>query len=296
MQLVHLRAHPDNSMENPAVLRTDSSLAFAHEFGQGIPLEAHLQPPGLSRETSLLKFREPDPSVLLPVQSPLASTRVVSSPKFPTPLTSKAFSLAALYVDAALHGRKFVGFADNEFVSVRVGDPSDNSLKLRVYRLLHSSIWRILYISVCCTHVSLAALEKPAMVSWGHVGFFAACLIEWACMLAYIVDLNFAFMLSPNLRSFFKQPWRSLRVGIVCVMLLDLIVLVSSGLDYSTFRFSRGLRPFMLIFRLRNLRKVFAACVSTIKRALLIFALIGFLILMFGFVGYSILCDTSESK
>jgi Ion transport protein len=68
-------------------------------------------------------------------------------------------------------------------------------------------------------------------------------------------------------------------------MFVDALVALSGP----TYRFSRGMRPFMLVFRLRNLRKVFAACLSTMKRAAIIFFLVVFLILLFGFVGHALM-------
>ena len=244
-------------------------------------------------------FREP--SSTLPVVAPLLPRRGNNQVDMYGEkdsgvgvLPDKVFALAALYVDAALHGRKFPGFEDNEFVSVPASAvPSDNKeLRIRFYRVLHSRWWRVLYITSSLLHIALATIERPTMFpALGTAGYTTAFALEWVFVLVYAVDLWLSLMVSVNARAFLKQPWRLARLLLLLVVLADLTNVLALGIDFNAFRFSRGLRPFLLIFRLRNLRKVFAACVTTIGRAALIFCVIAFVVVLFGFVGYAIMND-----
>ena len=62
------------------------------------------------------------------------------------------------------------------------------------------------------------------------------------------------------------------------------------------FRFSRGVRPFMLVFRLRNVRKVFAACALSLRRSLIVFYIIGFGVVIYGFLGFFLMNDVVNEK
>ena len=284
----------------PALDEADVADMLSPELVNGIPiarnlpLHSSLAPPPL---LSLTKFREP--SMLLPVLSPVAASMKTSQLKDPetivTTVPDRAVSLAALYVDAALHGRKFDGFAENEFVGGlnEFSAPDTNSRwRLKCYHWLHSKWWRAVYISTCCVHIALAAFEDPSVLNrQSNTTYGIAYGIEWCCVAVYCADLWLSYMVHQSLARLVKQVWRKARCAILCAIITDLLLVLMMGMHYGSYRFSRGFRPFMLIFRLRNLRKVFAACLSTVKRALLIFCLIGFLVITFGCVGFALMND-----
>lgn len=279
----------------PPPLDRDSpcSVEIDDTFDDGIPLSS-----GLTLHSRL--FREP--STILPVVTPMTPrVAAAAAVDFATPVraatdalvSERVYSTAALYVDAALHGRKFEGFSDNEFVLGGATSDRRSALRLRAYRWLHASWWRAIYISAACLHVALAAIEYPSVVpQWGTTGSMAAYALEWLCVALYALDFSLTFIASPSARAFFRQSWRRARLTVFALILVDMVVVLSSGLDFRIFRFSRCTRPFMIIFRLRNLRKVLAAFFSTLRRAVVVYVLIAFLILGFGFVGFALLNNT----
>jgi hypothetical protein len=193
-------------------------------------------------------------------------------------VSSEDIRMAALYVDAALHGRKFAGFHSDD----------TKRSSLRAYRVLHSDTWRLVYIISCLVHVVLACFERPSMLASTaaqHRGIVSAAVLEWLCIAVYAIDLFMYSLSIASFSAFWRQHWRKARLVIVLCMAVDALIAISGH----TYRFSRGMRPFMLVFRLRNLRKVFAACLSTMRRAAIIFFLVAFLILLFGFVGHALM-------
>lgn len=266
-----------------SLLSTDSAL-YPPQIDEAnhVIRELGLALDGLGHSASFIRFKRPVNE--LAVQSPRVRQPLAASPASPVNTADVAVNMAAMYADAALKGRKFEGFDNNEFVGGK--DVRWRSSRVTYYHILHSRAWRVIYVTVCLLHIALALAEAPALIPCPRAIAFA---VEWLCLAVYAIDLLFSYRVSHSFASFAMQRWRAARCGLLLAIAVDVVVGMSIPGSY---RFSRGLRPFMLIFRLRNVRKVFAACASTLRRALLIYTLIGFLTTLFGFVGYSLMAST----
>jgi hypothetical protein len=157
-----------------------------------------------------------------------------------TPLLSQEHTLecAALHVSGSLHDRRFSNF---ESMSQR---------QRRFHGIYHAAWWRRLYVTVSLLHIVQAAIEHPSMFStWRRNGVLMAFVLEWVWLCFYAVDVWMAYMLgeSSSIWSFAKRRWQSSRAVMIVVMLVDVLLTGATRLDEHRFRFSRGLRPFMLV-------------------------------------------------
>ena len=235
--------------------------------------------------------RVPEPSAPWDPQHPSCAVVPSATPPSPRglPPSDSDVGLAYMHVEGALHDRKFV-----EFQTL-------TAAQRRNYRLYHARWWRTVVVAFSVAHVCLALIERPAAIE-GHTDSAerAAFVVEWLCLLVYAGDLYLSYHLTPTrspaskapwLRQVTQRQWPLCRLVISALLLLDVLLVLLLDANLRRFRFSRGLRPFMLVFRLRNVRKVFAACVLSLRRSLMVFYIISFGIVIYGFLGFFLMND-----
>lgn len=176
---------------------------------------------------------------------------------------------AAHYINDGLHGRS-IGYKT---------DPKT----LELHKLYHSKVWLTAVTGFAVIHMLLAFVERPLQHRTSmEIRTLITTAIEIPCLLAYVADLRLAWKCWGE--TLYKHGWTVARSVLVFSFVFDLSVNCLSG--FNTMRFSRGLRPFYLIVRRRNLRKLFRGSLKTVPRILGIFTLIACLIMFFALAGY----------
>ena len=195
----------------------------------------------------------------------------VPPPRTPTP-TSEEVRYAYLYVRNALH--------DRQFVNVEAMPPA----LLKRYLVYHSSAWRTVFVVVALVHMLLAMLERPSVFpAYEDDSAGAALAVEILCLVVYAADLWLSFSITPRAaavaaaaaasdssrsgsngvhaynardaayafgtraKAMLRRSWPLARLLILIVMVLDVLFVAVSASHLLRFRFSRGLRPFMLV-------------------------------------------------
>jgi hypothetical protein len=170
---------PASSEPHSRANSADSELLSSEIVG-GLPLSRALPLNSPRFLATAVRFHSTPVSSTPPSAASVTEVAVTAKLKDVSPADVR---MAALYVDAALHGRKFAGFQ------------SDNNTKrssLRAYRVLHSDAWRFVYIVSCLVHVLLACFERPSMLTDAasqRRGVVAAAVLEWLAIAIYVIDL-----------------------------------------------------------------------------------------------------------
>lgn len=86
--------------------------------------------------------------------------------------------------------------------------------------------------------------------------------------------------------TFWQSKWAVIRMAAVLLVVADVSASVASS--FTVIRFSRPVRPLILVSRSTNVRKVFAGVLRTSTRAVPVFLLIAILISFFAFLGAAI--------
>lgn len=175
--------------------------------------------------------------------------------------------VAALYVENAIHGR----------TALQVPDPS----KLRLYYMFHGSVYRSLYLLVVCAHLSLVLIEPPAIGGLTFLcpskGVLAAAELAFTAL--YAVDWWLESRIVNN-AAFFRKSWP--RAKLACILVLAAGVL--TGLAWTPYQahVARVVRPFFLMEKLRNVRKIFSSIAASTQKIGKVALIIAFHVGFFG--------------
>ena len=157
-------------------------------------------------------------------------------------LDDTTVAIASLWIADGLHGRKIDYALDEQ--------------KIKAYRVYHSAPWRLVLSAACITHMLLALFEKPTSLvdDADLVTAEKLCLLaELLIVAVYATDILLYARFCP-LPQLHTHKWLMYRLALVVLFVADGAIFFASG--YSAFRFSRFLRPTMLIARGRNLRRM----------------------------------------
>lgn len=182
-----------------------------------------------------------------------ASTRVwrstsgssSSSTRSDVELTGEVIS-AALHTTAAIHG---LPFQQRTATSPRTLD---------IFRLRHSRRFRgflgFMVIVQCCLCVFEGACTSKSASHWK-----LALTVEWACIASYLYDV--ALAVSLNHVQYAATPYLVVHYTTLATIIVDAthaLVHAMAGHKHRPLRFSRGLRPFLLLaydFNFSNLSR-----------------------------------------
>ena len=215
------------------------------------------------------------------------SSRIEPAEKIPegqsfkgTPAWNLRIDEAAASISAGLHHRKFLrrpgtSFSRGPHSVVRVLQRYNKSRKC-MERLVHQSRWRYFYMMITICNLSLAIFEPPSVrLSSMHTETsIILILLEILMSLFYGFDLFMRWYAGEDvLQDFWARGRISIIICILCNSILSMITSIPN--------FSRILRPFLFIERLRNVRKIAASIFGTIPKIFQVLLLLSFHV-MFG--------------
>ena len=192
----------------------------------------------------------------------------------------------------------------------------------RWHILYHAPGWLMVYFAACLVQLCLAAVEKPSPAlaamangsssttssgngsgnggntggATGHIttakqwDFQMAILgVDVLCVLTYAADILIRFKLvGATVASFFATStfgqYTKIRFAIVLLMLIDDGVAWATA--FNCIRFSRFLRPLMIILRFRQIRMVFMGYLKAIPSMLSVLLLILLMVTFYALTGF----------
>lgn len=207
---------------------------------------------------------------------------------------NKKIKVAAMFIWDGIHGRK-IGY---HF--------TDAALLLR--NVYHSTLYRMVYVVAVFLYCFLAFVEMepdgnsvyPMIYSIQRKYLF----VEIGFLLLFALDVGIQYYICSwqTRRQFLtRQPWASVRGFIILLLLADTlfrigVFFVPHGFVAIRYvrRPFRGMRPFLFITRLRNVRVIFASCLRAFRKVLVVLLLLGCLVCFWGLMGYLLFSDYSS--
>ena len=190
-----------------------------------------------------------------------------------------AILFATTLVEDALHGRKH---------GVKLGSIE----QLHLYRFFHTSLWRNFTFMFSWFLLLLTAVEDPSTSSssstlpgsgvWS-LGVTVVC--EGICVAILWADaiVHYRWL---GRKNFLNHGWALTKAVVLFLITVDLCVMASPVIGVP--RFSRPVRPWLLIARMRNVRNSFSAAVRTIPAIIPTLLLLVFLITQSSLLGWLI--------
>ena len=158
---------------------------------------------------------------------------------------------------------------------------------VRLYKWLFHSYWRMVISWLSYIHLLLAFVEAPSRLDFmglsEHQASIALLALESVIISAYLLDCSLSITLIGPENLYSKHKALLARLAISLLFTIDRI-----GWEWNRPRFSRFLRPAMVLLRSRNVRRVYIGLLSSIPKlvetyqatmgVIAFFALIGFVI------------------
>lgn len=155
------------------------------------------------------------------------------------------------------------------------------------WQRFHSWQNRVAFMFFAGIHILLAYFEKPSAFSASWLPYLTGS-IEIVCIAYYAFDL-FLMVECLSLRYLLRHGWSQLRTIVTLLMFFDVVIFYATG--FSSFRFSRPLRPLIFVSRGRNLRKVFSGFFMAMRPLFSLIIFIAFTLVFFSICGYLLLCQ-----
>jgi hypothetical protein len=136
--------------------------------------------------------------------------------------------------------------------------------------LFNASAFNVVLALAVFAHMLLGFLDAPSHRDWQN-RFYVDRVpwllgAEWAVVLVYLVEP--VWLLADLRWRFFRNPARLLQLLLIAAFLADLAlasILLPAGTNYV--RWSRPIRPFLLLFRSRLLLRMFSIAVRVVPAA-----------------------------
>lgn len=205
----------------------------------------------------------------------------------------KAATLAAYYVEDAFAGRLSNGKA---VMSGR------DAFTFRCFNIHVHKNWTFTIIGANLLHTALIALERPRTFYGSALPYPGLALVsaalEWGCLGVYVADVALKSFYQ-GVATFFSydsgKKWQLIYGVFVVWMIVDALVMAGSDAD-GGFRFSRPIRPVVMLLRSRAIRRFYTVVVDMIPAFMRVCIPIVFFLLAFATFAARLMAHTGVAK
>jgi len=202
----------------------------------------------------------------------------VSNEEWPrTRFPEEIYDLAAIWIKDAINIRP-------HNMILKANTTGARMKPILVYKFAHNSAWSFVVNLCIWFHMFLAVWEPPVV----PVVYEWTLCVEFAILFTYCFDIWLRTN-SHDLENFWNLWWTKLCIFVVGLNLLEVILAFAlRTTESSSFRITRLARPYFLIWKQKDLRRIIISISGSIP-LIIIVALIMFLyIAWFGFAGWEL--------
>ncbi|EGD78654.1 hypothetical protein PTSG_01632 [Salpingoeca rosetta] len=183
-------------------------------------------------------------------------------------------ALACCFIDDAMHGRLANGKNKMYF---------EKWLVQRIFLVHTSQLWLHFVYAVAILLATLTFFEPPSADSFKPWTLG----LEFFCIMVFITDIGMK-MYYMGAMAYWSKNWHKMQIVFVCLFLLDAVIFSITG---NTIRFSRFVRPAILLGRHRELRHTYFIISAMLPRLAKVFTMMFAFIGLFGIIGIHIFAE-----
>ena len=167
---------------------------------------------------------------------------------------------------------------------------------LFVASFYHSKLWRYLYIFIASLNMLLAIWEESTTIFGQRVRNTqqSTAVIRWIdliCLFFFSFDVYLLYLYKGR-EQFFNK---SVKVRVLLILIMGVNTTICMAVPNAP-HYSRILRPFILIERLRNVRKIFFSIVESTPKIFNVIIIVFLHVLFFGTIGHILFRGIDENS